>query len=137
MDYFKINYNKLENIPEIKYYKIIILIVLLFIFLILLASKVEIFEKFESYGIYSNNTLTVKINSKLSDNLKKSEYIIFNDLKFELNILEYGNYEIIDNDVYQEIKIYVDGNFYDNEVGIIEFYYNKENALRFIWNLFK
>lgn len=136
MEFFKINYSKLENLPQLKFYKLIIFILSLFVILIILACNIEIYEKSKCYGIYSNNILTININNKLSDKLKSSKYIIFNNKKMNFKINSYGNYEIIDNEIYQEIELVVDNNFYDNEVGLVEFYYDKKSVFKFVLDLF-
>lgn len=135
MDYFKINYSKLRNLQEKKFDKLIILFVIIIIFVVFCASKVMIYEKEQVYGIYLDNILTIKVNNKYSKYLDKSEYIKFNDSKVNFKIKEYGEYEIINNEIYQEVKIIVDKDFYQNEVGIVEFYYDKKSVLKYIINL--
>ncbi len=137
MDYFKINYSKLKHLPEKKFNKLIILLVIVIIFVIFCASKIVIYEKEQVYGIYLNEELIVKINNELSKKLDKCEYIMFNDSKVNFKIKEYGEYEIINNEIYQEIKIIVDKDFYHNEVGKVEFYYDKKSVLKYIINLLK
>ena len=137
MNFFKINYNKLENMKEIKFYKLILIIIIIFIVLIVISLKIEISKKFQCYGLYYDNILSLKINSELSDKLKKSEYIIFKNQKNNFEIKEYGNYEILNNEVYQEINLIVDNKFYDNEVGLVEFYYDKKSVFKYILDLFK
>lgn len=135
MDYFKINYSKLKNLPEKKFDRLIILFVIIIIFVVFCASKIMIYEKEQVYGIYLDNILTIKVNNKYSKYLDKSEYIKFNDSKVNFKIKEYGEYEIINNEIYQEVKIIVDKDFYQNEVGIVEFYYDKKSVLKYIINL--
>lgn len=135
MDYFKINYSKLRNLPEKKFDKLIILFVIIIIFVVFCANKIMIYEKEQVYGIYLDNILTIKLNNKYFKYLDKSEYIKFNDSKVNFKIKEYGEYEIINNEIYQEVKIIVDKDFYQNEVGIVEFYYDKKSVLKYIINL--
>lgn len=135
MDYFKINYSKLKNLPEKKFDRLIILFVIIIIFVVFCASKIMIYEKEQVYGIYLDNILTIKVNNKYSKYLDKSEYIKFNDSKVNFKIKEYGEYEIINNEIYQEVKIIVDKDFYQNEVGIVEFYYDKKSVLKYIISL--
>jgi len=137
MDYFKINYSKLENIQEIKFYKLSIGLFIVFILFIIVSKSVTIYEKFECYGIYTNDMLTIKIDNTLSEKMNESEYIIFNKRNSKFKIKEYGEYEILNNVVYQEISIITDNNFYNNEVGIVEFYYDKKSVFEYIINLFK
>lgn len=136
MDYFKINYDKLQNMPQINYYRIVIIISLLFISLIIVSSFVKIYQKDICYGIYNNNILKLKINSELSDNIKKSEYITFNNEKTKFKIQNYGDYEIIDNFIFQEIYLIIDDKFYHNEVGKVELYYDRQSILKIILDLF-
>lgn len=137
MNYFKINYNKLENIPERKYFKLIIVFTLLICIILFTISKQKINEKFETYGIYTDNSLTININNKLSDKLKVSEYLVFNNTKTKFEIVDYGSYELINNEIYQEVTITMDKYFYQNEVGIVTFYYDKKTILQYIIGLFR
>ena len=137
MDYFKINYNKLENLRQINYYKFIIGMLIIIFVLFILGLKINTYHKLQTYGIYSNNSLQIKIESRLSDEMKNSEYIVFNDKKTKFKIFEYGNYEIINNNIYQEITIIMDEKFYNNEIGLVEFYYGKESIFNYILDLFK
>ena len=137
MELFKINYNKLSNLRQLKFNLIVIIVILLFVMLIFLALNIEVYKKFECMGIYSNNTLKITINSELSDNLKNAEYIIFQNKKLIFQIVNFGNYEVIDNTIFQEIDLSVDEKFYDNEIGLVEFYYQKQKLLFYIFELFK
>jgi len=137
MDYFKINYNKLENMPQIKFYKIIFIFLSLLIILFIMSFYIKVDKKLECYGIINNNVLKIKINNELSDSFKSLEYIIFNDKKIKFKINNYGNYEIINNEIYQEIELIVDEKFYDNEIGLVEFYYDKKILFKYILDLFK
>lgn len=137
MDYFKINYSKLKSLPIIGINKLIIVLVIIIIFVIFCASKITIYEKEKVYGIYLDNILTIKVNNMYSKHLDKSEYIIFNNKMVNFKLKEYGEYEIINNEIYQEIKIIVDEEFYQNEVGIVEFYFDKKSLLKYIINLLK
>ena len=130
MDYFKINYNKLENLRQINYYKFIIGMLIIIFVLFILGLKINTYHKLQTYGIYSNNSLQIKIESRLSDEMKNSEYIVFNDKKTKLK-------EIINNNIYQEITIIMDEKFYNNEIGLVEFYYGKESIFNYILDLFK
>jgi len=137
MELFKINYNKLSNLRQLKFNVIVIIVILLFVMLIFLSLNIEVYKKFECMGIYSNNTLKITINSELSDNLKNAEYIIFQNKKLIFQIVNFGNYEVIDNTTFQEIDLSVDEKFYDNEIGLVEFYYQKQKLLFYIFELFK
>lgn len=137
MELFKTNYNKLSNLRQLKFNVIVIIVILLFVMLIFLALNIEVYKKFECMGIYSNNTLKITINSELSDNLKNAEYIIFQNKKLIFQIVNFGNYEVIDNTIFQEIDLSVDEKFYDNEIGLVEFYYQKQKLLFYIFDLFK
>ena len=137
MDYFKINYNKLQNLSQINFYKIIFLIFILLIILFILSFKINISKRYEFYGIYKENLLNIKIEKTLSGKLKNSKYILFNDIKTNFKINDYGDYEIINNDIYQEIELIVDEKFYDNEIGLVEFYCDKKILFKYILDLFK
>ena len=137
MPYFKINYNKLEKLPQINIYKFILVILIIILLLLLISCFQDTYHTFSTYGIYKNNVLHLKINNKLSDAVKDSEYFTFNkeDTKC-VNIL-YDEYEIIDNEIYQSLSITVDKEYADNEVGLVTFYYRKQKLITFIMELFK
>lgn len=137
MDYFKINYSKLKNIKEINFYKIVIVVLCIFIILFIMSFYIEVNKKWEGYGIVNDNILKIKINNKLSDNFKSDNTIIFNNKRTNFKINSYGTYEIINNEIYQDIELIVDGNFYDNEIGLVEFYYDKKILFKYILDLFK
>lgn len=137
MEYFNCNYSKLNNLPEIKLYKLIYIVIIIIIIIVILSFKIKIYKHGECYGIYQNNVIMINIESKLSENLEKSEYIIFDNQQLNFKIKEYGEYEIINNEVYQEIKITVDKEFYSNQVGLVKFYYDEECVIKFILDLFK
>lgn len=137
MEYFKINYYKLQNLSQLNFYKIIIFIILNILILLIVGCFISIYNKASFSAIYNNNILTIKINNKLSDTLKNNKYIVFNDVKTGYEILEYGEYEIIGNEIYQKVNLSVDKEFINNEVGIVELYYNKQRIIKYIFELFK
>lgn len=136
MEYFKINYNKLENLQQIKYFKIILLIIVLFITIIILSLTIKIHRKFEAIGVIHDNLLLIKIDNRLSDKLNSSDYITFRDEKLNFEINKFGEYEIIDNVIFQEVELIIDKNFYDNEIGSIKFYYDKTSIFKYVLDLF-
>jgi len=135
MDYFKVNYNKLQYMPQLNFNKIIILLTISIVFLIVIALNLKIYHSFECYGVYSNNLLTIKINNELSDEIKNSKYITFNKVKTNFKINNYGKYEITNEKIYQEIELIIDEEFYDDEIGLVKFYYDKKNIFKFIFNI--
>jgi len=137
MEYFKINYYRLKNINQIKFFQIVFVLIIIFIILIILSFNKNIQSKVSFSGIYNDNILKIKINNKLSDILNDNEYIVFNNVKTTYGILDYGEYEIIDNEIYQIVNLTVDEKYKDNEVGIVELYYNKQKIFDFILDLFK
>jgi len=137
MEYFRINYNKLQNLSQKKYYIVIIIVFLSLLLLISISCVIDTYEKFSVYGVYNNNILKIKINNKLSDTLKNNQYIKFNEQKTTYKILSFGEYEIIDNEIYQEVNLAIDDNFINNEVGLVELYYDKKKIIKYILELFK
>lgn len=137
MKYFKVNYYKLQNLSQVNYCIIVIIIIFIFFILLLIASFTFVSNKTSFYGIYYDNILKIKINNKLSDTLKDNQYIIFNDKKTKYEILEYGAYEIINNEIYQEVSLTIEEDFINNEVGLVELYYDKKRVIKYIFELFK
>jgi len=136
MDYFKINYDKLENIKQIKYHIVITVVICLIVLFILISCFIKINKKITLYGICNDNILKIKINTKLSDNIKNSDHLNFNKKKLKYKIGSYGDYEIIDNEIYQEINLSIE-NVMNDEVGKIEVYSKEEKLIKFIFDLFK
>ena len=137
MDYFKINYNRMLNLRQKNFYVLIVIIIILCVIIIIASLNIKIDQREECYGIFNNNILKVKINSKLSDKIKSSKYIIFNNTKTNFKINKYDSYEIINNEIYQDIELLVDKKFYDNEIGMVKFYYGKKSIFYYFLDLFK
>ncbi len=136
MNYYKVNYEKLKNINEINYFLFTIVILFVILYFIFLSFFIKVKSKIECFGIISDNILKINLNSKLSDKIKNSK-IKFKDTYITYEIENYGEYEIIDNEVYQIINLKVDANFYDNEVGLVTIYYNEISLWEYILSLFK
>lgn len=137
MEYFKINYHRLQNLSQVSFYKIIFVFLSSLALLLILSCFIGAYHKISFPGIYNDNILRIKVNNKLSDKLKKNQYIEFNNKKTSYKIVEFGEYEIIDEEIYQEIALTIDETFIDNEVGIVELYYDKEKIIKHILELFK
>ena len=131
MNYYKVNYEKLKNINEINYFLFTIVILFVILYFIFLSFFIKVKSKIECFGIISDNILKINLNSKLSDKIKNSK-IKFKDTYITYEIENYGEYEIIDNEVYQIINLKVDANFYDNEVGLVTIYYNEISLWEYI-----
>ena len=136
MDYFKINYSKLYNMPIFKYHYLIYAISLSLLIVIIFSFKVDVYKTYTTYGIYNDNVLYLKIHNKLSDKLNNA-YIMFENKKFKVKVHEYLDYELISNEVYQNISIIIDKDTYDNQVVKTTIYYDKEKIYKHILDLFK
>ena len=136
MNYYKVNYEKLKSINEINYFLFTIVILFVILYFIFLSFFIKVKSKIECFGIISDNILKINLNSKLSDKIKNSK-IKFKDTYITYEIENYGEYEIIENEVYQIINLKVDANFYDNEVGLVTIYYNEISLWEYILSLFK
>lgn len=137
MEYFKINYHRLQNLSQVSFYKIIFVFLSSLALLLILSCFISAYHKISFPGFYNDNILRIKVNNKLSDKLKENQYIEFNNKKTSYKIVEFGEYEIIDEEIYQEIALTIDETFIDNEVGIVELYYDKEKIIKHILELFK
>lgn len=137
MEYFKINYNKLQNLHQIKFYIVIIIIIVILMFLIVTACFMSTTKKISLYGYYNEGVLKVKINNKLSDILKNNKTLEFNNHKISYKELSYGEYEILENEIYQEVDIAIEKKFLNNEIGTVEIHYDKQKVIKYIFDLFK
>lgn len=137
MDYFQINYKKLERLPQYNYFVFIVTFIIIFIIFIIISFKVTINKSETFYGIYTDNILKFKIEIGLSDKLKNNKNITFNNQNVSYEIIGFEDYEIIDNKIYQVVDLKIDKNFYQNEVGTIKLYYGKEKLIAYIFELFK
>ncbi len=137
MDYYQINYKKLENIHQIRYSFFIGVFILIITIIVILSFINYAYDIEEFYGIYNDNILTFKINTKLSDKLKKENILSFNNKEVNYKILEFKDYEIINNEIYEIVELKIDGDFYQNEVGIIKIYFDKKRIIFHILDLFK
>ena len=137
MDYYKINYKKLARLDQIKY-SIIIWLVIIIIIILFIISTINYAYNIESfYGIYNDNILSFKITTKLSDIFKEHNMVSFNNQNVNYKVVGFSDYEIIDNEVYETIKLEVDGEFYQNEVGEVKVYFDKKAIIFHILDLFK
>lgn len=137
MKYFRCNYHKLEHLKQVNYWIFINVIFVISILFIIIAACTPMSLKINCYGIYKDNILTIKINSKLSDKLKNVQYITFKNQKIQYYIDAFKEYEFIGDDIYQVVNLAIDGKFLDNEVGKVTIHYDKKTILRYILDLFK
>lgn len=137
MNYFQVNYYRLRNLSQKHLFAIIILIIIIGIFILGFSYFKVVSRKYNCYGIYQNNLLNIKVIQDKIDIFKDNKKLIFNnkDVKYKINNM--GGYELIDNKIYQNIYLTIDGDVYDNEVGEVEIYYRKEKLIKFIFELFK
>ena len=137
MNYFKINYDKLKHLKIKKLFVLVLIFILFIISFLIFGSLQEVTKKIVSYGIYDGEVLKLKVNNMLSDILKNNNTIYFKGQKTKYKISYFGNYEVIDNLVYQEVYLTIAGDFYPNEVGEVVLYYDKEKLNKYILELFK
>ena len=133
---YKMNYDKLKNLKESKLYLILIIFLIIVLSLLILASIYQIPKVITSFGIYEDGVLKIEINTKLSDKIKNNNTLEFNGTKTQYQIKDYGEYRLVDNEIYQELDLIIDRNFYSHETGIVEFY-DEEKIINYIWTLFK
>ena len=137
MDYYKINYKKLENMYQIKYYIFIIVVIILIFCLLIISYFTYAYKEETFYGIYNDNILSFKINNKLSDLFKEQNIVSFNNKVINYKIVGFSDYEIIDNEIYEKIELEVDKEFYQNEFGKVKIYFDKKRIIFHILELFK
>ncbi len=136
MNYFKVNYDYLKNIKENNYFIFIIITIFIAFYIIFLAFFIKVKSSIECVGIISDDLLKININSKLSDKINNSQ-IKFKDTYIIPEIKDYGEFEIIDNEIYQIISLKVDAKFSNNEVGIVTIYYDEMPLWKYVLELFK
>ena len=137
MEYLKINYYKLENIRPKNFFIFIILTVVSLNVLLFTSCFIDISNKLEFVGVYNSDVITIKINTNLSDKLKKGNYIEFNGYKTNYKIKNFQNAEFINNELYQEVELITDKKFKTNEAGIVSCYYSHKKLIKYIFELFK
>ena len=137
MNYFQVNYYRLRNLSQKHLFAIIILIIIIGIFILGFSYFKVVSRKYNCYGIYQNNLLNIKVMQDKIDIFKDNKKLIFNNKDVKYKIKNMGEYELIDNKIYQNIYLTIDGDVYDNEVGEVEIYYHKEKLIKFIFELFK
>ena len=137
MNYFQVNYYRLRNLSQKHLFAIIILIIIIGIFILGFSYFKVVSRKYNCYGIYQNKLLNIKVMQDKIDIFKDNKKLIFNKKEVKYKIKNMGEYELIDNKIYQNIYLTIDGDVYDNEVGEVEIYYRKEKLIKFIFELFK
>ncbi len=137
MKYFQVNYYRLRNLSQKHLFAIIILIIIIGIFILGFSYFKVVSRKYNCYGIYQNKLLNIKVMQDKIDIFKDNKKLIFNKKEVKYKIKNMGEYELIDNKIYQNIYLTIDGDVYDNEVGEVEVYYRKEKLIKFIFELFK
>ena len=136
MNYYKINHEKLRRIKETNYFLISLIILFIILYFIFLSFFIKVKREIKCLGIISDNLLKININSKLSDKINNSQ-IKFKDTYIPYEIKDYGEYEIIDNEIYQIENLKVDANLKNNEVGIVTIYYEEITLWEYMQELFK
>ena len=133
---YAVNYDKLQNLKQIKYYLFILGIIFLILFFIIFSLFINVNRKVSYYGVFNNGMLNIKINIELSDEIKKNHILKYNNENYRYEIQEFGDIEIVDNKIMQDVKLNVEGNNYSNEVGLITFNYHKQKLCKYILELF-
>ena len=137
MNYLKINYQKLLNLKIHKYIFWDFLFILIIILSLIYVFTHSISKRLTCYGVYDGLVLKIIANESLSDAISKNKTLYFNNTKVNYEIDEYGEYQVIDDVIYQQIDLAIDKELYDNEVGEVKLYYEKKKLITFILELFK
>lgn len=137
MNLFKMNYNKLFNLKQLNFNLVIYGTIIFLGIVCLISFYIEVYQIDEFYGIYENNKLNVKISEKLSENIHDIDYIEFKNEKIKIKNIEFINYEIVDNSIFENIELEIDKKFLDNEIGKVKFYYGKQKLIKYIFDLFE
>ncbi len=137
MDYLKINYHKLLHLKIHRGILFDLLLILAISLILIYAFTHSITKKMDCYGVYDGLVLQIVASEALSEAISKSHTLVFNDTKFNYEVDEYGEYQIVDDVIYQQIDIAIDKELPPNEVGKVTIYYEKEKIITFILKLFK
>lgn len=137
MNYYNVCYESLKKIKEIKYFRFLIIFLVILIGLILSTWDLVITKNYETYGFYENNLLHLKITNILSDKLNEGDEIIFKDKLVKIDKIVYGNFEFVNDDIYQDVFLTLNKEFYQNEVGIVKIRDDNFKLLKYIFELFK
>ncbi len=137
MDYLKINYYKLQHLKIKKYNLLIFLIIGLIIFSFIYINQKEIPKRIESYGVYDGLVLKIIADKSLSEAITKNNSLTFKGKKVNYEIAEFGEYEMLNNTLYQEIDLIIDKDYNPNETGEVIVYFDQVKIRTFILELFK
>ncbi len=135
-DYY-LNYDKLKRLTIKKFSKIVYMMIFLLILLIILACHFSIERKIVTYGIIENDLLVIEINEKLSDKIKNNNKLFFNNKEMNYKVMGFGKYQILNNEIVEDIELRVDHYVYQNEVGKVTIPYEKQKIIKYIYELFK
>ena len=105
--------------------------------MIFLSFFIKVKRSITYYGIINDGVLNIKIENTLSDKIKKGNTLKFKDTVMHYKVESFNDYEIINNLIYESISLKLDGNYYNNEVGKVTFYYNEETLGKYVLDLFK
>ena len=136
MDYYKVNYDSLRNIHQVKYYIVIIVVFLICIISIIASNFIYINVSNKLLGIYNNDLIYLKLERNQLSELLKNDSLLVNDenIKYEINKMD--NYEIVDNFIYEDVYLTVDKKYINNTILNISII-NKIKLIDYIFELFK
>ena len=117
---------------NLKYNKFYIMYIILFIALILLivASNIEVFDEYNTYGISLDNNLLIDVPINNSDSVNKGNYLMINNLKYNYKIINISQVQISNMINYQTFELKIDKKFKNNELVKVTFYYKKEKMIK-------
>ncbi len=137
MDYFKVNYDKLKNMEVKDFYILIYVFIFICLYLLFLSCFLKVKVRASCYGIIEDGLLKVGVSPLFSEKIKNGHQLKFKDTVTNYEIVKFGEYEIVDNNIIEEVYLKVDANYYDNEIGEVEIYYDEVKLCKYILDLFK
>lgn len=137
MDYFKVNYDKLKNMEVKDFYILIYVFIFICFYLLFLSCFLKVKVRVSCYGIIEDGLLKVGVSPLFSEKIKNGHQLKFKDTVTNYEIVKFGEYEIVDNNIIEEVYLKVDANYYDNEIGEVEIYYDEVKLCKYILDLFK
>ena len=133
---YKVNYDKLQKLKQIHFEYLLFFIIIMSLIILISTFFIKVSKRVSFYGILNDNIISINVNSTLSDKLQNGHMLKFKDTYLDYEIVSYGEYKIVNNEVIQDINLKVNMTGY-NMVGEVTLFYDEVRLVNFILALFK